>query len=143
MEPLSRKNQYISVVILGVCFLLMFTAFNSLQNMISSIYEQMGFGTLGLISVFCIYGTFGVGTFFSAYVIERMSYRKLMFLCSLGYFLFNMTGVYVSECEGHLTGICSEWLVYVVVIIFALLTGVCASFIWVHFWIFRLLKRLM
>lgn len=136
MEGASRKQQYISVGILGVCFMLMFTAFNSLQNMIASIYAQMGYGTLGQISVFCIYGSFGVSTFFAAYVIERISYRKLMFLCSLGYSLFNLTGLYVSGCEGHKSGMCSVGLVYAVVILFALLTGVCASFIWVHLWIF-------
>lgn len=100
MDSVDKKQQYISVGILGVCFMLMFTAYNSLQNMISSIYSQMGYKSLGQISVFCIYGSFGIANFFAAYVIERVSYRKLMFFCSVGYTLFNMTGMYVTACNG-------------------------------------------
>lgn len=132
MHSLDKKQQYISVGVLGICFMLMFTAFNSLQNMISQIYSQMGYNSLGQISVFCIYVTFGLANFFAAYVIERVSYRKLMFFCSVGYSLFNMTGMYVSACSGHEGGICARGLIYTVVILFALLLGACASFIWVN-----------
>jgi hypothetical protein len=95
MDFAEKKRQYIAVGILGACFMLMFTAYNSLQNMISSIYSR-NHGSLGQISVFCIYGSFGVSNLFAAYVLERISYRKLMFFCSLGYSLFNMTGLYVT-----------------------------------------------
>jgi hypothetical protein len=68
MESSDKKRQYISVSILGVCFMLMFTAYNSLQNMISSIYSK-NHGSLGQISVFCIYGCLGLATPFAAYVL--------------------------------------------------------------------------
>lgn len=69
MDTVDRKRQYVSVGILGVCFMLMFTAYNSIQNMISPIYAQMGYRSLGQIAVFCIYGSFGLANFIAAYVI--------------------------------------------------------------------------
>jgi hypothetical protein len=38
---MDKSVQYGSVGFLGVNFMLMFTAFNSLQNMISGLYEEL------------------------------------------------------------------------------------------------------
>ncbi len=37
---MDKRKQYLSVGSLGIFFMLMFTAFNSLQNMISTLYDQ-------------------------------------------------------------------------------------------------------
>lgn len=84
----DKRKEYYAVGILGLCFMLIFTAFNSLQNMISSLYAQQGFQTLGQIALFAIYISFGFSNFLTAYVLERVSYRRLMFLSSLGYLAF-------------------------------------------------------
>ena len=43
-----------------------------------------------------------------------------------------MTGLYATACEGKTGGGCQAGLIYTVVILFALVCGVCASFIWVN-----------
>lgn len=85
---MDKKVQYASVGLLGFNFMLMFTAFNSLQNMISQIYEEIGLGPLGLVALFCIYGAFGLTTLVSCYLIEKLGYKKIMFFSSLGYAVF-------------------------------------------------------
>jgi hypothetical protein len=85
---MNKRQQYIRVGSLGVFFMLMFTAFNSLQNMISSIYSHEGYTNLGQMSLFAIYLTFGATTLIASYVIEQHGYKRTMFLCSLGYALF-------------------------------------------------------
>lgn len=133
MTVLTRKQQYVAVGYLGVCFMLMFTAFNSLQNMISSLYLSLGFGSLGQMSVLILYASFGACSFLAAYVIERIGYRRLMFICSLGYCCFNLAGLYASSCEGKLEQArCNLGIIQCVVVVFSALTGMCASFIWVN-----------
>ena len=47
MKRLTRKEQTIKVVYLGVAFLITFTSFNSLQNIQSKVYTDYGFDGLG------------------------------------------------------------------------------------------------
>jgi fucose permease len=130
---MDRKKQYIAVGIIGVSFMLMFTAFNSLQNMISELYESLGLGPLGQIALFCIYGAFGLTTLVSSYLIEKMGYKKTMFLSGLGYAVFELTGLLVTSCksaDSH-TGVCSVGFIYFLVLFGALICGFSAALIWV------------
>lgn len=44
---ISRGQQTARVAFLGVTFMIMFTAFNSLQNIVSKIYNEYGYTNLG------------------------------------------------------------------------------------------------
>lgn len=60
-----------------------------------------------------------------------------MFFSSLGYALFELTGLLVTSCKSadlH-SGICSKGLIYVVVLAGALVCGFSAALIWVHYWL--------
>lgn len=130
---MDRKKQYIAVGILGFSFMMMFTAFNSLQNMISSLYEALGLGPLGQISLFCIYGAFGATTLISSFMIEKFGYKKIMFFSGLGYAFFELTGLLVTSCknEDSYDGVCSEGFIYFIVLLGALVCGFSAALIWV------------
>lgn len=43
---------------------------------------------MGQIALFCIYGSFGITTFISSFMIEKFGYKKIMFFCGLGYGFF-------------------------------------------------------
>ncbi len=137
---MDKRKQYVAVGFLGLNFMCMFTAFNSLQNMISGLYEGLGLGSLGLIALFCIYGAFGAATFLSSYIIEKLGYRKVMFFSSLGYAIFELTGLLVTSCksaDSH-DGICHAGAIYSVVLTGALICGFSAALIWVGRGLFRL-----
>jgi hypothetical protein len=68
--------------------MLMFTAFNSLQNIVSKLYEEYHYTNLGQSAVICIYLTFSICTFFTSFIIKNFGYKKVMFFASLGYGLF-------------------------------------------------------
>lgn len=130
---MDKRIQYISVGFLGVSFMMMFTAFNSLQNMIAELYEELALGSLGQIALFCIYGSFGITTFISSFMIEKFGYKKTMFFSGLGYGFFELTGLLVTSCEsaGSSTGVCSFGFIYFVVLLGAIVCGFCAALIWV------------
>ena len=87
-SPFTRKQQNYRVVFLGIIFLLMFTAFNSLQNTVSGIYDDNGFTNLGKVSLFMVYFVFGICTFFTSFLIRKFGYNKVLFVSSLGYALY-------------------------------------------------------
>lgn len=47
MQGLTHKQQTARVAFLGVIFLIMFTTFNSLQNIVSKVYKEYGYDSLG------------------------------------------------------------------------------------------------
>jgi MFS family permease len=130
---MDKKVQYIAVGFLGLSFMLMFTAFNSLQNMIAEIYDGLGLKSLGQIALFSIYGAFGITTFISSYLIEKFGYKKIMFFSGLGYGFFELTGLLVTSCgsANSQDGVCSTPFIYFVVLLGAVVCGFCASLIWV------------
>lgn len=56
-----------------------------------------------------------------------------MFISSFGYTLYMASGIYVYECNNHnsVDGICNINVVYSLVILCAILNGICASTLWV------------
>lgn len=85
MRSLTKSQQTKRVAFLGVAFLILFTTFNSLQNIVSKLYTEYGYDGLGETSVLLIYLVFGAGTFFSPFVIRKYGFKKTMFLSALGY----------------------------------------------------------
>jgi hypothetical protein len=47
MAVLTHSQQKQRVALLGVTFMVMFTAYNSLQNIVSKIYKEYGYDSLG------------------------------------------------------------------------------------------------
>jgi hypothetical protein len=68
--------------------MIMFTAFNSLQNIVSKVYKEYGYDSLGETSILFLYFVFGVSTFFTPFVIRKYGFKKVMFVSSLGYAVY-------------------------------------------------------
>ncbi len=68
--------------------MIMFTSYNSLQNIVSKLYEEYDYKNLGQTAVTFIYGSFGVTTLFSSFIVKSLGYKKSMFFSSLGYGVF-------------------------------------------------------
>jgi fucose permease len=68
--------------------MIMFTSFNSLQNIVSKLYDEYNFKNLGQTSLLFIYGAFGINVLFSSFIVKKLGYKKSMFFASLGYGVF-------------------------------------------------------
>jgi MFS family permease len=123
---LTAKQQTGRVAFLGVSFLTMFIAFNSLQNTVSSVYKDYGYGNLGEVSVLVLYAFFGLTTFVTPYIIRTFGYKKVMFISSLGYATYEAAGLIITIWDQMPRGL--GWLI---VLLGAALCGASASMIWV------------
>lgn len=106
--------------------MLMFTAFNSLQNSVSIIFKRPGFEVLGKISIVTIYSVFGICTFFTAFVIRKFGYKMVFLISAFGYALYSIAGLIVVMWEDIPVGL--GWFL---VMLGAFTTGAGASCIWV------------
>ncbi|KAM3137371.1 hypothetical protein pb186bvf_010551 [Paramecium bursaria] len=132
-QPYKRAN-LVKVSILGSQFLLMFSAFNSAQNLIALLYEQSGLGSLGISSLWVLYLVYAFGTLFSNNICSRVSPKYTLFFSGLMYSIYLSSGILVSWCYDNnqqTTGVCSKASIYTYVLFGAALCGLGASTLWV------------
>ena len=63
MEQDHYRPSLFKSVFLAICFMLVFTAFNSAQNQVSTLYTDLHFNSLGNIALMALYLTFGFSCF--------------------------------------------------------------------------------
>jgi len=113
--------------------MILFSAFNTAQNMLSQIYSQkLNLPYLGNLTLIVAYFSFSISNFFIGKILEFISFKRGMFLASWGYVLFLAVGATACSCEENPDKfICSEsWLVGINVF-FALALGPLACMLWV------------
>ncbi len=126
MGAITRKQQTLRVAFLGVIFMIMFTAFNSLQNIVSKVYKEYGYDSLGEASILLLYFVFGISTFFTPFIIRKYGFKTVMFCSSLGYGFYEGAGLVIALWEDI-----PKILGWIIVLVGAMLCGASASMIWV------------
>lgn len=132
-RPKSISNSINSTIFLGIIFMVLFSAFNTAQNMISQIYSQkLNLPYLGNLTLLVIYISFSISNFFIAKILEKFSFKWGMFLSSWAYVLFLAVGVIAFSCERNPENFfCSDsWLISLNLIAAAFL-GPMACILWV------------
>ncbi|EAR89429.2 MFS transporter (macronuclear) [Tetrahymena thermophila SB210] len=127
------EQQKKNVRYLAFCYLALFVAFNSTQNLVSTLFKQQGFQYLGLISLFFIYFFFAISSLFAKTLIGKYSYKHIFPLSSLGYTSFVLSGIWVCSCsnDNQNEGSCSPFMIYFIVILCSSLCGICSGTLWV------------
>jgi len=69
---------------------------------------------------------FGISTFFTPYIIRTFGYKKVMFVSSLGYGIYEGAGLMIALWLDM-----PKILGWIVVLVGAMLCGMSASMIWV------------
>lgn len=130
---LSESRDIFTVSFLGFIFMLLLSAFNTSQNMISEIYSQkLSLSYLGNLSMIVIYLVFGVANVFVSKILEFFSYKIAMFVSTWGYILFLLCGALTCSCESHLTLFyCTEGTIVSINLICAAVIGFTAAILWV------------
>ncbi|EGR30250.1 major facilitator superfamily protein, putative [Ichthyophthirius multifiliis] len=132
----SNVKIILSIIYLGLCFLLLFCAELTFLNLISQIYNQYGFYYLGNMTILCLYLSFGIFNIFISSIINKYKQKPVLITCSFALTIFISLGIYVSQCKESDIFICKKVTVYTIVIILTLIAGCFGSLIWVQYYIF-------
>ncbi|KAL4492406.1 hypothetical protein ABPG72_005541 [Tetrahymena utriculariae] len=131
VDPVVYKAGRIKVVVLGLTFLLLFSAFSSAQNLVGSLYKGQGYNNLGLISLLVLYAIFAFCCLFANFFFSRMQYKYIFIFSSLGYVSYTAAGIWVCACDGSGSLACSKGIIYFIVLFGSSLCGFSASLIWI------------
>jgi MFS family permease len=100
LETLNGTGKFTYIC---VAFMLMFTAFNTAQNLIPVLFEQLGYAALGKICLFSCYGLFSFGSVLASDLVQKWGYVKSMFYCGLAYMGCFSLGTLLTACEYYNT----------------------------------------
>jgi Na+/melibiose symporter-like transporter len=126
MSHFTIKEQYKRVLYLGVSFMIMFTSYNSLQNIVSKVYDDHGLKKLGQIELMCLYAFFGITTFFSSFIVKKLGYKRTFFIASFGYAICEAVAlVVVLDAKIPIS------MVYAIELFGSITCGISASILWV------------
>lgn len=117
--------------------MLIFTAFNSAQNMVAQVYANLGYDDLGNIALFTIYFIFSITSFFGSRLVQCATPKIVFFLSALGYNSFIFAGYIAVNCpednDDELPKQCGKTVLYSYIIFTSVLLGFSAATIWVIF----------
>eukprot|EP01016_Furgasonia_blochmanni_P003841 TRINITY_DN11504_c0_g1_i1.p1 TRINITY_DN11504_c0_g1~~TRINITY_DN11504_c0_g1_i1.p1 ORF type:complete len:550 (-),score=120.58 TRINITY_DN11504_c0_g1_i1:168-1817(-) len=133
-DPTKRKSEFRTLILLGLAFLLHFTAFNSAHQIVTKIYEQLGYANLGRYCIITIYAFLAISNFIFPTIVKRIGLRNSFFFSSFGYLLTFLSGIQACSCfelenpNSHF--FCSHTMIYAANIISSAICGFCASVLW-------------
>lgn len=131
-SPKNNRNLFI-VIYLGFIFMLLFSSFNTAQNMLSEIYSQkLNMAYLGNVTLMVIYILLGSTNIMVGKIMDYLSFKWAMFIATWGYVAFLAAGAIACSCEDNMDrSVCSEGSLVAINVIFAAILGLLACIIWV------------
>jgi len=140
-EPLldSEKGQDSSpaktlmgkIIYMGLCFLLLNTA-SHCQNLLSQIYEQLGYNSLGTTVLLLQSLCYAIGILTVPGVIKNWEYKRGINIGVLGYIVVLVAGAMTTACgvNKELAWCQQSLYIYGSNLIFALVHGVTSPMLW-------------
>ena len=125
---------FIKLNILSIAFLLLFSAFNTAQNLASSVLKNLGFDNLGFISLALLYLTFAICSFLSSKVVNSWGERISMFVGSACYTLYIASFLLPSASVRYPDSslfLLNSTFIKVVINLAAIINGFGAGVLWV------------
>lgn len=132
-ELLAKSNKNIGkVIMLSLIFLFMFSAFNSASNVITPMFEHLGYGSFGKISSLILYISFGINDFIAPYELRALSQKYGLFVGSTGYTLFMIGGLLLTSCNYFESsiGICNGAVIISANVTGSIACGFGAALLW-------------
>jgi MFS family permease len=127
-----QKANLFRVIYIGICLMTLYTAYNTHQALAVQVYAQLGFGNLGNICLFLVFGFFALCSIVAPFYQRKLSAKTGLMLGAIPTLLFVFAGLLTSGCIQYdsYDGICSVSFIYIVNIICAILVGVGTGFLW-------------
>jgi len=129
IENVAAQNRK-RVIYIALCFMTLFTAYCSGQNLISQIYSQLGYGKLGQICLFCVWTFQGLISLVANYYKKKISTQTGLIAGALCHVSLIVAGVWTTYCEGKESALCSTSFVTFLNVSCAISVGIGAAFLW-------------
>jgi len=128
----SNNRNIFKVLYMSISFFVLFTANSGAITLVTEIYEQLGYNSLGKINLLLLYGTFSCAAFLAPGLIKNWSYKRAIFIGSLGYIFTVGAGCLTISCHTNPTHIwcTSTSYVYISNIGGSILNGLTAPILW-------------
>ena len=130
MSIITNKGK---VIYLGFLFFLIFTIFNGLQNIITLLYTQLGFASLGAFTMLTIFASRAISNLFGPAFADKFAYNITFFVSSSSVLLFLAIGRVATVCAEHMNHEqvgCSDYFLYTLHFLAASLFGFFGSILW-------------
>ena len=129
-----QKNMC-KLLILSVGFMLLFSVFNTAQNLASEVLDDLGFGKLGFYSLGVLYFSFSFSCFIATPIVNKCGERMSMTIGALCYTVYVGSFILASTPIKY-ESTKSIWLfkngtIQAFILIAAVLNGFGASILWV------------
>ncbi len=127
-----RSQNLLKVVYIAISFMMLFTAFNAGQNLMTQIFKQLNYNGLGQSCLFAVMICFACSSVVAPQYYKKVSTKVGLLLSSSTYVLFISGGALVTLCDKYNsnTSVCSHSFVYGYNVAMAALSGCGAGFLW-------------
>ena len=127
----NEKKNLIKVTMLAVIFVSLFSSSNAFEYMVSQIYFQLGYSSLGNITLITTFFSMGVLCIFAPFVAKFFSFKISMFICSFSFILSQLVGAFTCYCDTKKDWVlCDEIFIYFTNIFSSLLMGFFSVILW-------------
>lgn len=123
------------LLILSVGFALLFSVFNTAQNLASQVLDDLGFGNLGFYSLGTLYFTFSLSSFLATPIVNNCGERISMTVGAMCYTLYTASFILASTPLKY-PDVADAWIfqkgaIYAIILVSAIANGFGASILWV------------
>ena len=126
-----KKNIY-KVVLLGMIFLFLYSSNNAFDTMISQMYFQMGYFSLGNLTLIAMCFSVSLSAILAPFAAKFFPFKISMFFCSISFIFLQFIGAFTCFCNTEREFmLCNETLIYFVNIFFAVIMGFFIVILWI------------
>ena len=128
----TQRGNYLRVLYLAFCFMMLFTAYNSAQSLLTEVYIQLGYERLGQYCFFSMYAGMIIASLISSHSCKRISAKTSFIGSAFAHGMFVLGGVLATYCSTYPStpAVCSRDFIHVFNILAAFTRGLGTSFLW-------------
>ena len=121
------------VIYLGILFLILFTIFNGLQNVIFIIYTEMGYANLATFLMLTLFISRAFSNLIGPAFADKYAYNLTFLVASSSILIFLLAGKLTALCattENQNNAKCSQNLLYFIHLVAGVIFGFFGSILW-------------
>ena len=122
------------VIYIGLIFMIQFSAWNGLQNLLGLVLQQLGYDYMGLITLLSTYLSFGIASMIAPRFCKILPYRYTFAISCGTMLIFMYMCIKITECSGleeEISSFCSEIVLTISMFSVSLIIGSSFSVLWV------------